>query len=200
MSRPTLLLATRNPGKAREFSVLLSPMPLLLRDLRSFPDVPHVAEDGETYLENARAKALAAALSSGLPALADDSGLEVDALGGSPGVRSARFAGPDHSDAKNIALLLERLRGVPELRRTARFRCVVVVARPDGRMIDAEGTCEGRIANAPRGFGGFGYDSVFWHPASGATFAEVPPDLKSRISHRAAACRALLGQLSDFLA
>jgi XTP/dITP diphosphohydrolase len=207
-----LVIATRNAGKRREFETLLRGLELRLRDLSEFAAAPEVAEDATTYAENARAKAVAAARHTGLPALADDSGLEVDALAGAPGVRSARFAADwqaahgglslpgDTADQRNLLLLLERLAGVPAERRTARFRCVIAVAAPDGRALLCAGTCEGRIAPAPRGDNGFGYDPVFIDPASGKTFAELSRAEKQARSHRAAACAALRDQLASFLA
>lgn len=199
MSGSALLLATRNAGKAREFRELLAGLPLTLRDLRDFPDAPDVPEPHGTYAGNARDKALALARLSGLPTLADDSGLEVDALAGAPGVRSARFAGEGASDQDNTALLLARLREIPESSRTARFRCVLVVAHPDGRLLQAEGTCEGRIAVEPRGTNGFGYDPIFVYPPAGVTFGEMDAGEKQRVSHRAAACAALRPRLGGFL-
>lgn len=137
------------------------------------------------------------AAACGLPALADDSGLEVDALGGAPGVHSARFSGGDAAD--NVALLLERLRGVPRERRGARFRCVLALAWPDGRTLLAEGCCEGTIAEGTSGQGGFGYDPVFVDPDSGVTFAELPRERKNAISHRARACAELRRKLAAVL-
>lgn len=195
-----LVAATGNPGKRRELLALLADPELELRSLSDYPELPPLVEDGDTFLANARRKAHAVARHTGLPAVADDSGLEVDALGGLPGVRSARFAadaGAGSGDAANVALLLERLRDVPAARRTARFRCAIVVACPDGRELTAEGTCEGRIAAAPRGSGGFGYDPVF---LSGArTFAEIGAEEKDRVSHRGRAIAALRPQLAEFL-
>ena len=188
MPNAVLLIATTNPGKAREFGELLVGLPVTLRSLIDEPSAPAVPEDGATYLENARAKALAIARWSGCPALADDSGLEVDALGGAPGVHSARYAGPARDSRANTAKLLQALDGVPAAQRTARFRCVIVVAWPDGRTLAAEGTCAGRITTHPQGAGGFGYDPVFFYPPAAATFAELPAATKNRISHRAQAC------------
>jgi len=198
MARPTLIIATRNRGKVREFDELLAAAGMELRGLED-TGVPPVAEDGVTYLDNARTKALAVARFTGFPALADDSGLEVDALGGAPGVRSARFAGPGATDADNVELLLQRMASVPWERRTARFRCVIVVARADGRTLSAEGTCEGIITERPRGAGGFGYDPVFYYPAAARTFAELPAGEKNRVSHRARACERILPRLVEFL-
>ncbi len=200
MSRRTLLIATRNPGKVREFAALLAALPFELRGLEGIPDAPHVAEDGVTYHDNAYAKALALARFSGLPTLADDSGLEVDALDGAPGVRSARFAGVDADDGDNVRFLLRCLAGRPPAERTARFRCVLVVARPDGETIAAEGSCEGMISEAPRGTSGFGYDPIFFYPPAGRTFAELSAAEKNRVSHRARACADLAPRLRAFLA
>lgn len=197
--RPSLLLATRNPGKVREFRQLLGGLSVALKDLRDFPEAPEVAEDGNTYLSNARLKARAMARFTGLPCLADDSGIEVDALGGAPGIHSARFAGPGSTDEANRALLLERLRDVPEPRRRARFRCVIVVAKQDGREIVAEGTCEGFVTREARGNGGFGYDPIFFYPPANRTAAQLSEAEKNRISHRANACAALIPGLLDFL-
>jgi XTP/dITP diphosphohydrolase len=196
---PDLLIATANPGKLREFGELLAGVPVTLQSLIGHPDAPVVPEDGSTYLENARAKALAVARWSGRPALGDDSGLEVDALGGAPGIHSARYAGATQDSAANLVTLLAALAGVPDARRTARFRCVLVVARPDGQTLVAEGTCEGRITPAPSGSGGFGYDPVFYYPPAGMTFAALPAAVKNHVSHRARACAQLRERLLDFL-
>jgi XTP/dITP diphosphohydrolase len=199
----TLVLATANAGKVRELRTLLADLDIPLRTLADFPGAPSVAETAPTYLGNARAKAHAVASFCGLPALADDSGLEVDALGGAPGVRSARFAADalgETGDRANTALLLRRLEGVADARRTARFRCVVVVARADGAELTADGLCEGRIARAPSGDAGFGYDPVFVYPPLGRTFAELTSDEKDRVSHRARAIAQLKDSLSAFVA
>lgn len=199
-ARPELLIATTNAGKFREFVELLAGVPVILTSLAGRPDAPTVPEDGATYAANAAHKALTIARWSHCPALADDSGLEVDALGGAPGVHSARYAGLAQDSTENIAKLLRDLAGVPEHRRTARFRCVVVVACPDGATLTAEGVCEGRILAAPRGSGGFGYDPVFFCPPLGLTFAEMDAGTKHRLSHRARACTALRTRLVEFLA
>lgn len=149
------------------------------------------AETGATYRDNALLKARAAARLTGLPALADDSGLEVDALGGAPGLFSARYGGPGLDDAGRCARLLAALRGVPEGRRTARFRCVIALVDPRGGEHVVEGVAEGRIAEAPRGGGGFGYDPVFYYPPLGRTFAELTDTEKAEVSHRGRAARAL---------
>ncbi len=207
MTSPTLLIASRNAGKVREFAELLSHLRLDLRDLSVFPGAPSVTETGDTYLANARCKALTLARFTGLPTLADDSGIEVDALDGAPGVRSARFAYDQGGqpaeggvDRDNTALLLERLQTVPDDQRTARFRCVIVVSRPDGRELIGDGTCEGLITRTPSGHAGFGYDPVFYYPPAGATFAEMGTAEKQRVSHRARACRAIEAFILPFLA
>jgi XTP/dITP diphosphohydrolase len=199
---PTLVIATTNAGKLREFRVLLAGLGIELRGLGEFPPGPELEESAATYLGNARGKAHAVAARLNLPTLADDSGLEVDALGGAPGVHSARFAssaGTGAGDHDNVALLLDRLRDVAAPQRTARFRCAIAVARPDGAEISAEGTCEGAIATAPRGRRGFGYDPVFVHPPLGRTFAELGAEEKDRVSHRAAAVAVLRPILLAFL-
>ncbi|MBV9848091.1 MAG: RdgB/HAM1 family non-canonical purine NTP pyrophosphatase [Armatimonadetes bacterium] len=195
-----LLLATSNPGKVVELRALLSGHSdlagvTLLTPLDLGRPLPEVAEIGTTFAENARIKALALANASGLIALADDSGLCVDALGGDPGVRSARWAGP--TDADRAAALLERLRGVPASERMARFVCAACAAAPGGALAEAEGVCEGMITEAPRGRAGFGYDPVFLLPAFGRTMAELSPDEKNRISHRARAIAALTPRLRE---
>jgi XTP/dITP diphosphohydrolase len=184
-----LLLATSNANKVREFRALLGDGPWELvspADIGLELDVP---EEGTTYAENALTKAHAYAAASGLLVLADDSGLEIDALGGAPGVYSARFAGPATPYAERFRILEERLAAVPEVRRSARFRCVIVLAGPDGWEAQAEGVCEGAIAHEPRGARGFGYDPIFFIPELGQTMAELDPDVKNRISHRARAAQ-----------
>lgn len=197
-----LVVATRNRGKLRELRALLAPVSgVELVCLADLPDVPEVVEDGETFLANATKKAREVAAATGLVALADDSGLLVDALGGEPGVRSARFAGEDASDADNNAELLRRLEDVPDGRRGARFRCVVVAATPAGELgPSAVGECEGRIGRVPRGASGFGYDPLFEVDASGRTMAELSPDAKAAISHRGRALRELVAPLAAWLA
>ncbi len=182
-----LLLATNNPGKVEEYRELLSGLALTL----TYPEREglafEVAETGQTFAQNARLKALAYARASGLLTLADDSGLEVDALGGQPGVRTARYAGEGASDEDRYGLLLERMEAMPWAERTARFRCVIALATAAGEVYLAEGTCEGFIAFGPRGAHGFGYDPVFYLPEYGCTMAELAPKVKNRISHRARA-------------
>jgi XTP/dITP diphosphohydrolase len=216
-----LILATRNPGKLREIQALLADLPVepvLLPE-----DAPEVAETADTFAGNAEIKARAASAvvsrqssvvskrrtAIGLPddlrlttddfpapwILADDSGLEVDALDGAPGVHSARYAGPCGSDAACVAKLLEAMRGVPDAARTARFRCAMAVLAPNGRLQIVEGTLEGRITHSPRGENGFGYDPLFLIPEIGLTTAELAPEAKNRISHRAQA----LAKAADLL-
>lgn len=191
-----LVLATANRGKVEELASLVrewgSIEVLSLADLPGFVLPP---EDGETYAANAVAKAVAAARASGLPALADDSGLEVDALGGAPGVRSARWAGAAATDADRVGVLLQALRDAPPGARGARFRCVVALAWPEGPVETAEGECSGRIAARPDGVSGFGYDPIFVPDELRTTFAAAPPAAKARLSHRARAMRALGARL-----
>ena len=191
-----LVLATRNAGKERELRLLLAGLPLELVSLRDYPDVPDLVENGDTFAANAAAKARQVAAYTGEMALADDSGLEVDALGGAPGVRSARFAGPSATDADRITRLLEMLAGVPVERRTARFVAAMAVAWPGGgcplpRLLQVEEICEGRIIDAPRGNGGHGFDPVFLYEPAGRTFAEMTIEEKNEVSHRGRAARAI---------
>ena len=165
-------------------------MPHELLLLADVPGATLPEETGATYQENALIKARAAMRATGATALGDDSGIEVDALGGAPGLHSARWGGEDLDDAGRNALLLQRLRGVPAERRTARYRCVIAVVEPGGRERVVEGTVEGRITEAPHGSGGFGYDPLFFYPPFGCTFGEVTAAAKHRVSHRGAAARA----------
>ena len=196
--RPIVVAATTNEGKLRELRRLLADTGVEVRSLADVPDAPAVVEDGATFAANARKKALACARHCGLPALADDSGLEVDALGGAPGVRSARYAGEDADDAANVAKLLAAMRDVAAPDRRARFRCAIVLALPTGATV--LGSCEGRITCEPRGEGGFGYDPVFLYEPEGKTFAELAPDTKNRVSHRARALAALQPEVRALLA
>jgi XTP/dITP diphosphohydrolase len=197
---PKLLVATNNPGKVREFQALLAGLALEITFPAQEGLVLEVEESGDTFEENARIKAVAYARASGLPTLADDSGLEVDALEGAPGVLSARYAGPDADDADRYRKLLAALKGVPADQRAARFRCTVALALPDGKTHTADGVCEGEIGLAPRGQHGFGYDPVFIVAGSaGQTMAELPEDEKNRISHRVRAVRAMRPLLARVL-
>ena len=197
-----LVIATSNRGKAAELRRLLAEagLPVRVRTLDEWPGVVMPPEDGATFVDNARIKAVAVARQVGRPALADDSGLCVDALGGRPGVRSARYAGPGAGDAANNAKLLAELAGVPPEQRGAEFRCAVVLALPDGRWTAAEGRTRGRILTAPRGQGGFGYDPLFYSEELGMTFAEAGAEAKNRVSHRGRALRALMPALRAWLA
>lgn len=186
---PRLLLATNNAGKVAEFRQLLDGCGWELVTPAELGFSLEIEESGQTYAENATMKALAYAKAGGLTALADDSGLEVDALDGRPGPRSARYAGPNRTDAERVQALLRELADVPDERRGARFRAVIAIAQPSGRVELAEGTVEGQIARAPRGDSGFGYDPVFLLPGRGLTAAELPPEEKHAVSHRGAAAR-----------
>jgi len=198
-SHRTLLIATHNPGKLREYRQLLRDLPLEITDLDAEGITEEIPETGKTFAENAIQKATAYARISGLWTWADDSGLEVDALNGEPGVRSARFGGPGASDEDRYRLLLQRMAHVPPGQRSARFRCVIAIATPDGRVEVAEGRCEGEIALAPRGAHGFGYDPVFYLPEWGKTMADLSPEEKNRISHRARAAQAARAILERML-
>lgn len=195
-----LVLATKNPGKIEELKALLADMGVSVLSLRDFPDMPEIEETGDTFAENAEIKATTVARVTRKLTLADDSGLEVDALGGRPGVLSSRFGGPGASDREKYLRILELLEGVPDEKRTARFRAAVAIATPEGETVIVEGTCEGRIAHGPSGEGGFGYDPVFYIPEVGQTMAEVPSDVKNRISHRARAMQSAKRILQQYLA
>ena len=190
-----MVLATRNAGKIAELARILGPAGIVILGLDAFPGVGDVEETGATFAENALAKARGAATATGIPAIADDSGLEVEALGGAPGVLSARYAGEPRSDARNNEKLLAALAGIPGEKRAAAFRCVAAAARPEGRAVWEEGCWPGRIGDAPRGAGGFGYDPLFVDPETGLTAAELPPAEKDARSHRGRAFRALLPRL-----
>ncbi|MDW7711289.1 MAG: XTP/dITP diphosphatase [Deferrisomatales bacterium] len=191
----TLLVATRNPGKARELRELLAPEGIEVLGLAGMPGAPEVTEDGSTFRDNARKKARALAEWAGVPVLADDSGLEVEALGGRPGVLSARYAGPGSSDQDNNRRLLEELHGVPPERRGAAFVCAMALVVPGWEDTEAEGRLEGRILESPRGRGGFGYDPLFSVEGMDRTLAELEVGEKNRFSHRARALGALLPSL-----
>jgi len=197
---PTIVLATGNAKKLEEVRAILGPEGVAIRGLDDFPPVPEPVEDAETFAGNARIKAVAYAAALGVPCLADDSGLCVDALDGAPGVRSARYAGVEGErpvrDRANNERLLAALDGVPAEHRTARFVCAMCLAAPDGTVLaESEGTFEGVIAEAPRGEHGFGYDPLLFLPDDGCTSAELDPAEKNRRSHRGAACRAMLPRL-----
>ena len=196
---PKLILATGNPGKLGEFRTLLAGLALEIAPQSDFA-IPDIAETGLTFIENALLKARNAALHSGLPALADDSGLVVDALNGAPGLYSARYAGAHADDRANIAKLLDELRGVPQEQRTARFVCVLTLVRhpADPIPLICQGSWEGVILDQPRGAGGFGYDPVFFVPTEQQTAAELTPEVKNRLSHRGQALAQLHRQLSQW--
>jgi len=205
--RGPLVFATRNRGKLVELRQLLPGVDVLAIDeaaARLGRDIPEVVEDGDTFEANAIKKAREVSAATGLPALADDSGLEVDALGGAPGVYSARYAGEGAGDAANNTKLLAALAGVPAERRTARFRASLALADVRGPLgadvLTADGVCEGVILDAPRGTGGFGYDPLFYAPELGQTFAEAGVGPKGDLSHRARAMRAIAPRLLDYLA
>jgi XTP/dITP diphosphohydrolase len=190
-----LVVATGNRHKVEEIRAMLADLPVAVRSLAEFPGAPEVIEDGWTYRENALKKAWAAAKFTGKPALADDTGLEVDELGGQPGLYAARFAGEGCTFQDNVRKLLRLLEGVPSQRRGARFVCVMALVDPGGREQVVEGELHGRITEAPVGCGGFGYDPVFYVPEVGKTLAELTPEEKNRMSHRGRAlakARALM--------
>jgi XTP/dITP diphosphohydrolase len=195
---PKLLLATSNSGKAKEYGILLDGLGYEITTLAEQGITEAITEFGNSYEQNARLKAIAYARLSQLIALADDSGLEVDALDGQPGISSARFAGKAAGDADKVRLLLDKLSGVSCERRTARFKCVIAVATPQGQCQICAGECGGIIALEPRGENGFGYDPIFLLPKLGKTMAELPLAMKNQISHRARAsqrARQILQQL-----
>lgn len=191
-----VVLATGNSGKARELAAMLDGTGMEVV-LQTALGVTEAEESGMTFVENAILKARHAAAQTGLPAIADDSGLEVDALQGQPGIHSARYAGPGADDAKNLQKLLRAMDGMPEAKRTARFRCVLVYLRhaQDPSPLICEGSWEGRILTAPRGMNGFGYDPVFLVPERGCSSAELAPEEKNRLSHRGKALRFLAERL-----
>lgn len=190
-----IVLATGNKGKLREFRGLLEGVFGNIVSLNDLESPPEVTEDGETFGENALKKARAISAYSGIPALADDSGLEVEALGGRPGVHSARYAGESATDRENIEKLLSQLQGIEN--RKARFVCSLALVMPDGKETVVSGRCEGFIIDEPRGKGGFGYDPVFFLPEYNKTMAEIPAELKNKISHRARACESLAKLLRE---
>jgi len=195
----TLVLATRNRKKLEEMVAILQGLPANLKALDDFGSVPAVPETGETFEENARAKALGYARATGRWALADDSGLEVDALGGLPGVRSSRWGGEEGNDRLNNETLLAALAGRPRNTWTARYRCVMALATPEEVLATTEGACEGRITDRPAGSNGFGYDPYFRLPERGCTMAELEPEVKNRLSHRYRALAAMRKLLEKIL-
>jgi XTP/dITP diphosphohydrolase len=194
-----ILLATGNPGKVREILDVLGDLPATLRRLSEFPDLPEAVESANTFEENAASKAMHYANLTGIVTLAEDSGIEIDALGGAPGVYSARFAGRHGDDAANNAKVIQLLAGVAEPQRTGRFRCVCVLASADRVIATGEGTIEGRILDELRGSGGFGYDPLFYVPQLGCTTAQLTRQAKNRISHRGKALRAIRPRIQEWL-
>ncbi len=193
-----LAIASANPHKLREILRICADWPVEWITSQNHEGAwPEVEEPHDTYLENALEKARTVAAALGVPAVADDSGIEVDALGGAPGPRSARYAGEDADDDENLMTLLAAVTSVPADERTARYRCVASVAWPDGREVWADGVCEGTIDLLPRGTGGFGYDPAFVPEGQERTMAELTDEEKDRISHRGRAFRALRERLSD---
>jgi XTP/dITP diphosphohydrolase len=195
-----LVIATRNPGKTAEIRDLLADFPVTVKNLDDFGPIPEVIEDGDTFDENAYKKASFTARVLGYPALSDDSGLVVDALGGAPGVHSARWAGPNASDAQRCSKLLTELEN--QSNRSAAFECVISIAVPTGPALTYEGRCEGVIAHSPAGSNGFGYDPVFFYPPLEKTFAQLTMAEKSRVSHRGKAlqqCRQEFDQIIKWI-
>jgi XTP/dITP diphosphohydrolase len=200
----TLVMATRNPGKVRELQELLRDTGVRLLSLADFPELPEIPEEGATFAENAAVKAQTVARLTGYPALADDSGLAVDALSGTPGVFSARYAQDvtaplPPTDTDNWRKLLQEMQDIPWEQRGARFVCEIALALPNGRLLRAHGECEGIIALSPQGDHGFGYDPVFWVPEYAATMAQLGPAVKNQISHRARALAAFKDLLASVL-
>jgi XTP/dITP diphosphohydrolase len=187
LSKKKLLIATNNEGKAREYRSLLRGIPYRLVTMADEGITTDVPETGKTFEENAILKATTLAAESGLLTLADDSGLEVDALDGKPGVLSHRYAGENATDRELVDFLLQKLKDTPEDKRTARFRCVIAIAAPEGEVKVCSGECRGVLTTNPRGYNGFGYDPIFYLPELGRTMAELSPEEKNKISHRARA-------------
>lgn len=205
MSPTVIVLATRNSGKIHELAALLAPLGVEVRGLADYPEIPEIPETGTTFEENALIKARAVAEATGLVAVADDSGIAVDALHGAPGVYSARYSGEGATDAKNNAKLLAALAGVPDERRGCRFVSVIAAAAPEalgGAEVALRGSWEGRVAHEPKGENGFGYDPLFIDMESPGhrRAAEMSREQKNAVSHRGKALRALLGAWPDFVA
>jgi XTP/dITP diphosphohydrolase len=194
---PVIVLATRNQGKVREFQQLLKDFPVEIKNLNDFGPIPEVEEDGATFDDNAYKKAAFTARILGLPAIADDSGLVVNALDGAPGVKSARYAGDNATDEENMAKLLKELENKSD--RSAAFECVISIAVPAGPALTYEGRCEGEITEQPRGESGFGYDPVFYYPEYDRTFAEISGEAKNRVSHRGKALREMVAEFDKVI-
>lgn len=196
----TIVLATNNKGKIKEFADLLKPLGVNVKPLSDYPEIGEIIEDGETFRDNALIKARTVCQATGLVAVADDSGLEVDYLDGAPGVCSARFAGDGHDDHANNEKLLKELDGVPDEKRTARYRCVMAAVAPNGEEMTTDGAYEGRIGYEYRGDGGFGYDVIFIDPELDKHVAEIPAEVKHARSHRGRAIAKMLEVWPDFWA
>ncbi len=194
-----IVLATRNRGKIRELQALMKDFGIEVLSVADMEGVPEVEEDGTTFLENSLKKAREISTATGIMALADDSGLVVDALNGAPGVYSARYAGDDATDEQNYLKLLDEMKDIPDGERTARFKCVMVLCHPSGQWISAEGACEGIISRKPIGSQGFGYDPVFFVPKLGRSMAQLSSEEKNAISHRGNALKKLREMLPEFL-
>ena len=194
----TIVLATNNKGKIRELSVMLEPFGVKVKSLGEFPEIGEIPETGETFLENAFIKARTVAQITGLVAVADDSGIEVDALDGRPGVYSARYAGESCDDHANNEKMLAEMKDVPEDRRTGRYRCVMAVSAPNGAEINADGSYEITVGHGYKGRGGFGYDVIVIDPEAGCHVAELDPEVKNQRSHRGKAMRKLLELWPEF--
>ena len=197
MANDTILIATNNPGKAREYTELFGAYGLQVKTLKDFENLPQIVEDGQTFTENARKKAQTLTDALGVAALADDSGLVVDALNGEPGIYSARYAG-DHDDNANNQKLLRNLKGVPTEKRTAHFHCSIVVTRPGKEELVASGDAYGLILTAARGQNGFGYDPLFYYPQLGKSFAELNQTEKNQVSHRGLATKELMEKFAKW--
>ena len=196
-----ILIATQNAGKVKEIRELLKDSPVALRSLKDFKDIAEPEETGSTFMENSVLKAEYYSSQTGLPAIADDSGLEVAALGGAPGIFSARYAGLNSSDAQRIEKLLTELKQTPRENRRARFVCAAAITNEKGRIVyTTTGSCEGKIAFAPRGNNGFGYDSIFIPENFSRTFGELSDAEKQEISHRAQAMKKIIEFLHDYYA
>jgi len=192
-----IVLATRNSGKIREFQQLLKTFPVEIKGLSDFGPIPEVEEDGETFDDNAYKKALFTAKALGLPAIADDSGLVVEALDGAPGVQSARYAGENATDRENIDKLLMEMKDRDD--RQAAFQCVISIAIPSGPALTYEGRCEGQITQEPKGASGFGYDPVFFYPEFNKTFAELSSEEKNQVSHRGKALKEVVAEFEKII-
>ncbi|WP_338777484.1 XTP/dITP diphosphatase [Metabacillus sp. FJAT-52054] len=193
-----IIIATRNEGKAAEFKALFEPKGLQVASLNELPDLPEVEETGHSFEENAILKAEIISKLTGKPVIADDSGLSVDSLGGEPGIYSARYAGEEKDDAANIEKVLESMKGVEKDQRTARFRCALAIAAPGKETKTVEGSVEGYITEKPEGLHGFGYDPIFLVKDKGATMAQISPEEKNKISHRADALKKLEKLIGEY--